>query len=94
MLGVIEFSTCNSPPTYVTWLRDGEPVTVDGSGYEMMQIVHERTEGDYIRSSRLLIRNAVDLIGYHTYTFIVSNYAGITNKTVNTVFIGISDRSY
>ena len=93
MLGMIEFVTYNSPPTYVTLLRDGEPVTVDGFGYEIMQTVHNRDyyyySSNYINT--LLIRNAVDLIGYHTYTFIVSNYAGITSKIVKTFFIGISD---
>ena len=89
VLGVIEFKTYG-PPTNVMWMRDGEPVTVDGSGYEMILTVANRvgilTPLQY--NNKLLIRNAVDLVGYHTYTCIVSNYAGNSSKTVDAVFLG------
>ena len=89
MLGVIEFTTYNSPPTNVAWLRDGEPVTVDGSRYEMIHIVTGRNYfSRYSYNNRLLVRNAVDLVGYHTYTCTVNNLAGITSKTMDTDFIG------
>ena len=89
MFGELQFSTYYSPPTNVTVLRDGQPVTVDGSGYEMILTIANRGPYSTRYSNKLLIRNAVDLIGYHTYTCIVSNYAGNTNNTVETVFIGI-----
>ena len=85
---MIEFSTSYSPPTSVTWQRDGRPVTVDGHNYEMMYTVTSRSYSPTTYDNKLIIRNAVDLIGYHTYTCTVSNYAGSTSKNVNTDLTG------
>ena len=88
MLGVIDFSTTYSPPTSVTWLRDGSPVTVDGYNYEMMYTVTSRSYSPTTYDNILIIRNAVDLVGYHVYTCSVSNYVGSDSETVNTNFAG------
>ena len=87
VLGTLECLTQNSPPTTVTWLRDGVAVHVDGVGYEMMQIVTERQS--YFRyKNTLFIRNAADLVGEHTYTCSVSNAAGSNSQSISTTLTG------
>ena len=86
VLGTLECLTQNSPPTTVTWLRDGVAVHVDGGGYEMMQIVTERQISQY--KNILLIRNATDLAGNHTYTCSVSNAAGSYSQNISTTLTG------
>ena len=81
-LGMIEFSTRFSPPTSVTWLRDGTPVTVDGYNYEMEHIVTDRLYQNTYYYNVLFIRDAVGLAGYHTYTCTVTNYAGTTSRSI------------
>ena len=83
LLGTVECLTQYSPPTYVTWLRDGVAIEVDGEGYEMIQSVIERRS--YSRyNNTLLIRNAADLAGNHTYNCTITNTAGNTTQAVNT----------
>ena len=87
VLGTLECLTQNSPPTTVTWLRDGVAVHIDGVGYEMMQIVTERRY--YSRYKNILfIRNAADLAGNHTYTCNVSNSAGSSSQIISTTLTG------
>ena len=86
VLGTLECLTQNSPPTTVTWSRDGVAVHVDGVGYEMMQIVTDR---QYSRYRNILhIRNAVELVGDHTYTCSVSNAAGSSSQSISTKMTG------
>ena len=40
-------TTTGSPATTVTWTRDGQPLTVDGSTYNMVQIVTNRAASTY-----------------------------------------------
>ena len=83
VLGTVECLTQYSPPTNVTWLRDGVPVVVDGVGYEMMQIVTERPS--YSRyNNTLIIRNAVHLAGAHNYECTIDNRAGETTRSIPT----------
>ena len=83
LLGTVECLTQYSPPTNVMWLRDGVAIEVDGEGYEMMQSVIERQS--YSRyNNTLLIRNAADLAGNHTYNCTITNTAGNTTQAVNT----------
>ena len=87
LLGTIECLTQNSPPTSVTWLRDGIPVEVDGVGLEMIQTVVERWS--YSRyNNTLLVRNAAQLAGNHTYNCTVTNAAGTNTNWVNTTLTG------
>ena len=90
LLGSLECLTQNSPPTSVTWLRDGVPVEVDGVGVEMIQIVMERQS--YSRyNNTLLIRDAAQLAGSHTYHCTVSNAAGNSTNWVDTTLTGMSN---
>ena len=87
-LAKIVYTTHLSPPTNVTWLRDGEPVMVDGYRYEMKSTVTNRYYHESHYRSKLLIRDAIHLAGNHTYTCIVSNYAGTASSTVETSLTG------
>ena len=79
VLGTIECLSQNSPPTTVTWTRDGSTIQVYGQGYEMMQIVTERQS--YSRYNNvLLIKDAFDLAGNHQYCCRISNYAGTSSS--------------
>ena len=90
LLGSLECLTQNSPPTSVTWLRDGVPVEVDGVGVEMIQTVTERRS--YSRyNNTLLIRDAAQLAGSHTYNCTVSNAAGNSTNWVDTTLTGMSN---
>ena len=83
VLGSLECLTQNSPPTNVNWLRDGVRVHVDGERYEMIQSVIERQSYSRYRNT-LLIRDATDLVGVHTYTCTITNSAGRTSQNINT----------
>ena len=88
VLGTVECLTQYSPPTTVTWLRDGVAVEVDGEGYEMIQSVIERQS--YSRyNNTLIIRNAADLAGDHRYCCSISNSAGSTSDCVATSWTGL-----
>ena len=88
VLGTVECLTQYSPPTNITWLRDGVEVKVDGEGYEMMQTVIERRS--YSRyNNTLIIRNAADLAGDHSYCCSISNLAGSTSECVATYWTGL-----
>ena len=84
--GKIEIKTEYSPPTNVTWQRDGVTVYIhphlERAGYEMVQIVTNRISSHY--TTYLLIRNATHLVGSHTYTCIVQNKIGIASRNVST----------
>ena len=87
VLGTLECLTQYSPPTTVTWLRDGVAVHVDGVGYEMMQIVTERQSYSRYKNT-LFIRNAADLAGNHIHTCFVSNAAGSNSQNISTTLTG------
>ena len=87
-LGTIECLTRNSPPTTISWLRDGVPVFVDGDKYEMIQTVTNRASSYY--NNTLLIRHAADLVGNHIYKCTITNNAGTTTQSINTILTGES----
>ena len=86
ILGSVECLTQYSPPTTMTWYRDG--VEVDGMGYEMLQQVTERQSYSRYRST-LNIRNAAHLAGNHSYCCKASNDAGNSaSECVDTTWEG------
>ena len=82
LLGTVVCQTSNSPPTNVTWLRDGIPIHMDGEKYELVQTVTDASNSYY--NTTLLIKSAVHLAGKHTYSFSVRNYAGNTSQRIST----------
>ena len=88
VLGSVVCLTQNSPPTTVSWTRDGVAIQMDGVAYDMIQQVIERQS--YSRyNNTLLIRDAIELAGDHSYCCIASNYAGnSTPECVNTTWSG------
>ena len=86
LFGMIEIKTKYSPPTNVTWQRDGVTVYryphLEGAGYEMTQIITNKKSSYYTTS--LLIRSAAHLAGSHTYTCSVQNSIGIASRNVST----------
>ena len=93
ILGSLECLTQYSPPTNVIWLRDGVRVHVDGERYEMIQSVIERQSYSRYRNT-LLIRDAADLVGVHTYTCTITNSAGRTSRSINTRLEGNMINTY
>lgn len=87
-LATVVCLTRYSPPTDVEWTRDGVPVEVDGIGYEMTQVVTERQSYSRYRNT-LIIRDAFDLAGDHTYCCNISNSAGSSSECVHTTWTGI-----
>ncbi|CAI8023922.1 hypothetical protein GBAR_LOCUS13949 [Geodia barretti] len=83
VLGTVDYLSQNSPPTNVTWTRDGSTIEVDGEGYEMMQMVTERQSYSRYRNT-LLIKDAAELAGNHSFCCRVSNAAGTTYQCVAT----------
>lgn len=85
-VGSITCRTRYSPPTSITWLRDGVAVDVDGDRYKMTQTVTHRRRSYY--DNILLINNATDLVGNHTFTCSINNLAGSTTSSVSTTLSG------
>ena len=89
VLGSVDCLSQNSPPTTVTWTRDGSTIEVDGQNYEMMQIVSEHQSNSRFQNT-LLIKNAVHLAGTHRYCCRVSNSAGTSSsQCVSTSWTGV-----
>ena len=87
-LGLTEV-TCNtklSPPTNVTWLRDGKKLNIDGILYQTVVRVADRI--NYLYNTTLVIHDAASIGGVHTYTCIVSNTQGRDQMTTTTNISG------
>ena len=81
--------TCNtkiSPPTNVTWLRDGKKLNIDGTLYQTVFHVADRI--NYLYNTTLVIRDATSIGGIHKYTCIVSNTQGTDQMTISTNVTG------
>ena len=81
--------TCNtkfSPPTNVTWLRDGKKLNIDGTLYHTAVRVADRI--NYLYNTTLVIHDAANIGGIHNYTCIVSNTQGKDQMTTTTNISG------
>ena len=88
VLGSVDCLSQNSPPTTVTWTRDGSTIEVDGQDYEMVQTVLERQSYSRFQNT-LHIKNAIHLAGNHRYCCRVSNSAGTRSfQCVSTSWTG------
>ena len=87
-LAKVECYTMNSPPTIVTWKRDGVVIdTIESSHYRTLQIVVDRREFHY--RNILLIGNVLDIMGNHTFTCEIHNDAGSTHHSAHIEIPGI-----
>lgn len=75
-LAIVRCITHTSPPTSVTWKRNGVAIDVDGGKYETMQIVTDRKHSHY--DNTLIVNDLTEILGNPTYTCIITNSAGET----------------
>ena len=80
--------TVNSPPTHVTWLRNGEEIEIDGVTYESLQIVTDHFNSHY--KSILVVKQIINIIGELTFSCVL---AGNTSLDIPTNISGISPYS-
>ena len=67
-----------SPATTVSWMKDGQPLTTDGSSYyTLTQTVTDRTTSTY--SNVLTVREGTAVAG--TYNCTVTNDLGSDSRT-------------
>ena len=77
--------TCNtkqSPPTNVTWLRDGKKIDTNSTLYQTAVKVVNRTSFCY--EVTLVIRDIRSVGGVHTYTCIINNTQGEDRMSITT----------
>ena len=73
-----------SPPTVVEWMKNGQPLTIDGSLFSLSQTVTDRTASTYNNTLTVSERAPGGVAG--TYTCTVSNSLG--SATMTTVAVG------
>lgn len=81
-LATVTCSTRNSPPTNVTWMKDGEEIVVDVIKYRSIHEVTDRANSHY--NVKLIIGDISGIAGVHNYTCVVNNSRGGHWKTVTT----------
>lgn len=74
-------TSTGSPATTVSWLRDGLPLTIDGSTFQMTQTVINRRAATY--ENVLIINDVQANIVDHTYTCTVANVLGSDTQFLN-----------
>ena len=58
-------TSTGSPATTVTWMRDGEPLTIDGVNYQLTQNVTNRSESTYGNILTIPVANQIaDITGF------------------------------
>ena len=70
----------DSPPTTVTWKRDGVAIDAGSSEYKALQIVVDRENSHY--QNILYIVGAFEIMGSHNFTCEIENIAGSTTHTI------------
>ena len=74
-------TSTGSPATTVTWMRDEQPLTIDGITYQLTQTVTDRAESSY--ENVLTIEEALSTVVEHYYSCIVSNMNGNASEHIN-----------
>ena len=72
-----------SPPTVVEWMKNGQPLTINGSLHSLSQTVTDRAASTY--DNTLTVSETVPGGMAGTYTCNVSNILGSVNMTVEVV---------
>ena len=70
-------TSTHSPATTVTWMRDGHPLTIDGTTYQLMQTVTNRRESTY--ENVLTINDQLSSVG-HIFRCTVINVLGSSSE--------------
>ena len=78
---IVECYTMNSPPTIVTWKRDGVEIDVMGDHYNTLQIAVDRVNYHY--RNILLIKSVLGIMGEHTFTCEIENSGGSTYHSID-----------
>lgn len=86
-LATVTCSTQNSPPTNVTWMKDGEELIIDGVKYRAIHEVTDRSNTYY--NVKLIIGDVIGIGGDHSYTCMVNNSRGGHWKAINTSVSGM-----
>ena len=76
-----------SPATNVTWMRDGQPLTIDGTTYQLTQMVTNRRMSTY--ENVLIINTARSNIINYTYNCTIINALGTVSKTLTACKLSI-----
>lgn len=80
-LAVVTCMTRYIQPQNVFWLRNGEPLSIDGLEYEMTEDLRSQTNSYYNHS--LIIRDILGLINSPEYTCYIENTDSVLNSTVS-----------
>ena len=82
----IKTLTCTStgsPATVVTWMKDEQPLTIDGSTYQLTQTVTNRRESTY--ENVLTINDELNNIISHIFHCNIMNALGSASEEVRTL---------
>ena len=77
----------NTPPTHVTWFRNGEEIEIDGLMYDSVQIVTDRFNSHY--KTVLVVKQVINIIGELHFSCVLSNFGGNTSFAIPTNVSGI-----
>lgn len=73
-------TSTGSPATTVAWLKDGQPLSIGGSTYQLTQAVANRAESTY--ENVLTINDKLANIIDHNYTCRVNNILGSASRDI------------
>ena len=86
-LAIVTCQTRNLQPHRVSWLKNGEPLLVNGKDYEVFQVLHSRNGSVY--NSSLVIRDVLELVDTPSYTCHISsqNYSiNLTERILTSIY--------
>ena len=88
-LAIVTCQTMNIQPHRVTWLRNGEPLVINGNDYDTLQVLHNHKGSVY--NIRLIIMNVLELLDKPTYTcYISSQNSNVTLTRSTTIDINLT----
>ena len=76
----------DTPPTHVTWFRNGEEIENDGLMYYSVQIVTDRFNSHY--KTVLVVKQVINIIGELHFSCVLSNFGGNTSFAIPTNISG------
>ena len=73
----------SSPPTIVSWDKDGVPLSIDGSTYQLTQTITDRATSTY--SNVLTVSETAPMGVAGNYTCNISNQIGSSTEKISVV---------